>query len=167
MNFGTFDNPAEAIAAIPNGRFFKIGYITELPLKAEFKKADYKIYKYTSRVTRTGVAYNKLKNVKENNKEWSRPAKSSWKIKNKIKTNISTGKDYIIIAPMNSGENKSVNYKITQGKWWVARNKLQGEFKDMVIPSYFTKSNGSVRNIDLDNIIFIRYGGEVLYARNF
>jgi hypothetical protein len=167
MNFGTFDNPAEAIAAIPNGRFFKIGYITELPLKGEFKKADYKIYKYTSRITRTGVAYNNLKDVKENNKEWSKPAKSFWKIKNKIKTNISTGKDYIIIVPMNSGEHKSASYKITQGEWWVARNKLEGEFKDMVIPSYFTKSNGSVRNIDLDNIIFIRYGGEVLYARNF
>ena len=167
MNFGTFDNPAEAIAAIPNGRFFKIGYITELPLKAEFKRADYKIYKYTSRITRTGVAYNKLKDVKENNKEWSRPAKSSWKIKNKIKTNISTGKDYIIIAPMNSGEHKYVHYKITKGNWWVARNRLEDEFKDMVISSYFTKSNGSVRNIDLDNIIFIRYGGEVLYARNF
>ena len=167
MNFGTFDNLAEAIAAIPNGRFFKIGYITELPLKAEFKKADYKIYKYTSRITRTGVAYNKLKAVKEANKEWSRLAKSSWKIKNKIKTNISTGKDYIIIAPMNSGEHKSVNYKITQGKWWVIRNNLEDSFKDMVIPSYFTKSNGSVRNIDLDNILYIKYGGDVLYARDF
>ena len=69
MNFGTFDNPAEAIAAIPNGRFFKIGYITELPLKAESKRADYKIYKYTSRITRTGVAYNKLKDV--NNKTFN------------------------------------------------------------------------------------------------
>ena len=128
MNFGTFDTPAEAIAAIPNGRFFKIGYITELPLKAEFKKIDYKIYKYTSRITRTGVAYNNLKNVKENNREWSRSSKSLWKIKNKIKTNISTNKDYIIIAPMSSGEHKHVSYKITKGNWWVARSSLETEF---------------------------------------
>ena len=134
MNFGTFDNPAEAIAAIPNGRFFKIGYITELPLKAEFKRVNYKIYKHTSRITRTGVAYNKLKSVREGNREWSRPAKSSWKIKNKIKTNISNGKDYIIIAPMNSGEHKYVSYTIAQGNWWVDRDKLEGEFKDIAHP---------------------------------
>ena len=85
-----YEDIYDAITSLPSGRFFKICYRTEMPLKAKYKNQGYKVYKYTYRVTRTGVSYNSLKEVKEYSKEFSRANNAKWLIKNKVKTNITT-----------------------------------------------------------------------------
>ena len=157
-----YEDIYDAIASLPNGRFFKICYRTEMPLKAEYKKQGYVVYKYTYRVTRTGVRYNNLKEVKTSNKEFSRANNSTWLIKNKIKTNITNGKDYIVIATMAKNEYKEYSYVIVDGTGMEKRCSMAP--KDMIIPSYFEKKNGAVRNINLDNIVWISYKGEVIYG---
>lgn len=157
-----YEDIYEAISSIPNGRFFKICYRTEMPLKAKYKNQGYKVYKYTYRVTRTGVRYNSLKEVKTLNKEFSRADSSNWLIKNKIKTNITSGKDYIVIAPMKKNECKEYSYVIVEPNGIEKRKSFAPT--DMIIPSYFEKKNGAVRNINLDNIVCISYKGEVIYG---
>ena len=50
-----------AITKIPNGRFFRIIYKTEMPLKCEYKKTGIEVYKITSRIARTGINYANIK----------------------------------------------------------------------------------------------------------
>ena len=157
-----YEDIYEAISSIPNGRFFKICYRTEMPLKAEYKNVGYTVYKYTFRVTRTGVNYNNLKEVKECHKEFSRANNTKWLIKNKVKTNITNGKDYIVIATMAKNEHKEYSYVIVEPNGIEKRKSCAP--KNMIIPSYFEKKNGSVRNINLDNIVCISYKGEVIYG---
>lgn len=157
-----YEDIYEAISSIPNGRFFKICYRTEMPLKAEYKNLGYKVYKYTFRVTRTGVRYNSLKEVRENSQEFSRANSTNWLVKNKIKTNVTTGKDYVVIAPMNKNEHKEYSYLIVEPDGLEKRKSFAP--KEMVIPSYFEKKNGAIRNINLDNIVCISYKGEVIYG---
>lgn len=158
-----YEDIYDAITNIPNGRFFKICYRTEMPLKAEYKNQGYKVYKYTARVTRTGVRYNSLKEVRENNiQEFSRASRTNWLIRNKVKTNVTTGKDYIVIAPMSKNEYKEYSYLVIDSCGLERRASNVPE--QMILPSYFNKKNGAIRNIDLDNIVSITYGGEVIYG---
>lgn len=161
-NMFKYEDIYDAIASIPNGRFFKICYRTEMPLKVEYKKQGYIVYKYTYRVTRTGVRYNSIKEVKTSNKEFSRANNSKWLINNKIKTNITNGKDYIVIATMAKNEHKEYSYVVVC-PGGIEMRKSSAPI-DMIIPSYFEKKNGAVRNINLDNIVCISYKGEVIYG---
>lgn len=163
MNSGTFNNLVEAIATIPNGRFFKMCYCTELPLKAEFKHKGWKILKYTFRVTRTGIDYRALK-IDSDDIIKNQHKNTRWILKNKIKYNAYTGKYYLIIAPMKSGEHKEYLYKIVKPDGsYVIKHDYD---KDMVIDSYSTKSNGPIRNITFENIEYIKFGGKIIYSAN-
>ncbi|MBO5712322.1 MAG: hypothetical protein J6R47_05725 [Acholeplasmatales bacterium] len=157
-----YEDIYDAVTSLPNGRFFKICYRTEMPLKAEYKNQGYKVYKYTYRITRTGVSYNNLKKVRASGKEFSRASNTKWLIKNKIKTNVTTGKDYIVIATMAKNEYKEYSYVIIYPDG-IEKRKSSAP-ADMIIPSYFEKKNGAVRNINLDNVVFISYKGEVIYG---
>ena len=150
-----------AITEIPNGRFFKIIYKTPVPVKAKYKKEGIQVYKITSRVTRTGIAYNNLKSVKGTELDYTHNINTKWIIKNKVKLNFKTGKDYLVIAPMKSGEHKIVTYVIEDILSKTYTTVLPEEY---VINSYLTKKNGAVRNIDLNNIVSISYAGKELYA---
>lgn len=160
MNFDKF---TKAVASIPAGRFFKICYCTPLPLKAAYKNKGWKIFKYTFRVTRTGVDYKALK-MDYTDEIKNQHRNSRWVVKNKIKYNANTGKNYLIIAPMKHGEHKSYTYKIIKpdGSYVLSYKYDPG----MVINSYTSGSNGPVRNIAFENIEYIAYGGKVRYAAN-
>ena len=157
-----YEDIYDAITSIPNGRFFRICYRTEMPLKAEYKNSGYTVYKYTTRVTRTGVSYNNLKSVKANNKQFSKATNTKWLINKKVKTNITSGKDYIVIAPMSNNEYKEHSYIIVDGSGKKERRSSTPE--KMIRSSYFNKKNGAIRNINLDNIVFIKYKDEVIYG---
>ena len=53
------------IQELPNGRFFRMKYLTKLPVKAEYSKQGVVILKIVETTARTGVAYNKIKSVIE------------------------------------------------------------------------------------------------------
>ena len=72
------------------------------------------------------------------------------------------GKDYIVIAPMSNNEYKEHSYIIVDGSGKKERRSSTPE--KMIRPSYFNKKNGAIRNINLDNIVFIKYKDEVIYG---
>lgn len=61
----TYSFLEEALGGIRSGTFFRIGYITELPVKAAYAKEGWKILKKTESTVRTGVNYGKIKSVVE------------------------------------------------------------------------------------------------------
>ena len=156
-----YDNIYEAIAEIPNGKFFKITYRTSVPLKAKDKQDGFEIIKYTTRITRTGIRYKNIRAARISNHPTKFTANSNWLIPNKIKTNMTTEKDYLVIVPMLKGEAKSYKYHYI---WNKITYDTSNELKlDHVLPSYIDKTNGPIRMINLDNICCIKYGGEILY----
>jgi hypothetical protein len=113
-------------------------------------------------VTRTGINYNNIKAVKTTDKMFSRANNTKWLVKNKIKTNINTGKDYIVIATMAKNEHKCCSYRIIEDNGQIMQcSQIPTK---MIKESYFNKTNGYIRNINLENIIYISYGGEVIYG---
>ena len=141
----------EIIENIPAGRFFRISYRSELPLKAEYKKQGVKIVKYTTTTTRTGVQYSHIKGVvpSENSKYTSYYA---WIVRNKIKRNINSGKDYVQLAPIWKGSNKKTSLYLTNSNG--TRKISDDEIKEYVIPSYFSKGEApKVISVSLDNVI--------------
>lgn len=156
-----YENIYDAIAALPNGRFFKITYRTSVPLKAKDKEDGFEIIKYTTRITRTGIKYQNIKSAQLLNTSTKLAANTRWLIPNKIKTNLRTDKDYLVIVPMNKGEAKSYKYHYI---WDHITYDVSNELKmDHVLPSYINKTNGPIRIINLDNICCIKYRGEILY----
>lgn len=140
----------EKIAEMPAGRFFRVNYATELPLKAKYKNQGMVIRKYTTITTRTGVKYSNIEGVipSENNK----PSYYEWVIKNKIKRNINNNKEYVQFAPITKGSNRITKY-------WVYSPEGTENIKDIgeyVIPSYFTKKDApKVITVKLDNILWV------------
>lgn len=146
------------IEELPNGRFFRMKYLTKLPVKAEFEKEGTVVMKVVETTCRTGVAYNKLAAViakvtkkipaadKENNWEWILP--------NKVKFNTNTKKSYFVIAPIKKGANTNKTYILSQRD--VLRIVGEEEIKEFVRDSYWTeKEMPNVMNITLDNVLTI------------
>lgn len=150
------------IKKIHGGTLFRLGYITEVPIKAEFKDVI-SITKVTETTVRTGVNYSHIKTVKErlSNRESSEPKTNNftWVIKNKIRHNSNTDKDYLWCAHFNKG-NHSNSYYIYSNKETnlMCDGSNIEEFKEYIRPSYFTKqsSDKSVFNIALENIFRVR-----------
>ena len=147
-----------SLSNIKPGTFTRITYISELPLKAEYKKMGYKINKITSITTRFGIHYGNISGVepKENNSKPSRVNNYSWIVKNNICYNSNTEKYYLCTYPTSKGVNPHTKYSIKypDGSF---RGCLKTIDKDMVINSYWNKTSKMMR-INIDNIIKI--GGD-------
>lgn len=135
------------------GRFFKITYVSEPPLKAASKEIN--LTKVTTKIVRTGCNYGNLKAVKNKQKDpetakKNQPEWFDWTMKNKVVTHKKTGENYFVFYPMTKGTN-------TQTVW-----KREGQTitleqaKDHVIPSYFEKRDPTpIQMIKLSNIVKI------------
>ena len=165
MNLGIFNAAERAIKAIPDGKGFTVGYKVKLPLKAESRKAGYKIYKKFNRASRSYMYYNTMKSYDASEKVSTNSSKTQWVVKSKTKCSSNTDTDCLAIRLIRSGGYKNINFKIEPSNDHITAAQLGDLYKDIAIASYFTKSNGLVRNINLDNILYIKYGGEYLYAR--
>lgn len=150
------------IKSIPAGRFFRMSYQSELPVKAAYKKQGISVIKITDTTVRTGVRYDHIASVKEykanhepsgivrtNNYVWIEP--------NRLKHNTATGKDYVVIAPMkNSCPKSKYIVKDINGERVVTIDELD---KSLIQDSYWKPSNGmpaAVRTISLENIIEVK-----------
>lgn len=149
------------ISKIKNGTFVRISYRTELPVRAEFKKAGYRVIKNCTTTTRTGVYYGNIKEIKEKMQnegyQISRNENLEWTVKNTIQYNKNTNKHYLCIYPIARGRNTKVKYTVVtpQGTY------LDNDFdRGLVIESYFNrKNNGVSKMMKIDTKNIIKIGG--------
>lgn len=162
----------DAAQKVKKGTYVRIGYRTELPVKAELKKQGCRVYKYTETTVRLGVNYGKIstviaRNAKENILK-NKPNNYEWAVKDLIKHNTNTGKDYLFVAVTGkSGSNTKEMYNIQVEGGGIEVTCIpeifREEFSDIIIPSYWTKKDASqseVKNISFDNICRIGDSGK-------
>lgn len=160
----------EETTRVKNGRIARVTYKTELPLKAEFKKQGYKMVKVTETSARFGVNYGHIASVKErkaneSNEETTQRANNyEWVVKDKIKYNSKTDKEYLVVANLNKGHNtksKYILYGTAVGTIDMG-NSIDSHYSHLVIDSYGkNKSTPSeVKTISFENIIRINNVGQ-------
>lgn len=144
------------IKNIPGGRFFRLRYISHLPVKAEYEKQGISVSKIVTVTTRTGVKYTAVAELEyKPSYQLEMEAKNSpweWEVKNRIKFNKNTKKRYLVIAPIKGNKNKST-YILTTKDGMV--NIVDKEdIRDYVIDSHWRKEpNRPINNICFDNIL--------------
>lgn len=150
------------INSIPAGRFFRIKYTSDCPVKAEHKKKGVKVTKVTETTVRTGVAYEKIASVIEykstHEPKLTSPRANNWEwvTKNRIKYNTNTTKTYVVVAPIKNGGNTKYHYIITDenGERIVEAKDFD---RNLLIDSYWSKSGSpdAIRTISVENVVAI------------
>lgn len=164
------DQIISATKDIKGGTIVRITYKTELPLKAEFKKQGYKITKIVEQSVRFGVNYHNISKVIERKantepkEQTPRTNNCEWVIKDRIKYNKNTDKEYLVVANLPEHSNARVKY-ILEGSIVGTidmGDEIVPNYKNIVRDSYFTPSmtGGEVKTISLNNIITINGIGE-------
>ena len=162
-------------AAAKNGTFIRIGYRTELPVKAAYKKQGIQFFKYTEMSVRLGVNYGHIASVIARKAEQQlvetiqRTNNYEWVIHNKVRHNTATGKDYLYVANFNQGSNiHNVYVGIKDGEVFNIVPEDKEMFKilneEYMIPSYWngTSNAPEIMNISFDNIHRIDKSGITL-----
>lgn len=146
------------VSDIPAGRFFRVRYITKVKVKAEYEKQGISIFKIVDTTTRTGVKYKNIAGVKLNDyPDEYEPKKTNWEwvVKDRIKHNTKTGKDYLVIAPIGKGSNTKVEYVLTDNEGSAVRTKE--EISSYVISSYWKDGEKpAVMNVTLENVLLVK-----------
>lgn len=148
----------EAINKLGNGKFFRVGYKTTLPLKAEFKNRGYQIIKFTEVTTRTGVSYRNIQAVINKGETSSRTITNNyeWILRNKLSFNTHTKKEYLRIAQVPEGGHRITYYAIQCPEGDISATQLTQNYKEMVQNSYWNSSyQNAVQNISLENVFKI------------
>lgn len=156
----------ETTKAIKGGRIVRVTYKTELPIKAEFKKQGYKIIKVVETSVRFGVNYHNIANVikRKMEKETTRKVTNNyeWIIKDRIKHNTNTDKDYLVFATLPKGSNTKVKY-ILYGSIMGTLDlgdEIPSNYKCIVLDSYFNRSNErDIQTVSFENVIRINNVG--------
>lgn len=152
----------KALESIPAGRFFRMSYTSELPVKAEHKKLGIKVHKITEATVRTGVAYNNIGAVQEykatHEPKLTTPRENNyeWVVENRIKYNTKTGKTYAVVATIPNGSNRKSKYLISspEGTRVVEVEELD---KHLIIDSYWKKPDSPdvIRTISVEHILSV------------
>ena len=148
------------VSEIPAGRFFRVRYTTKVKLKAEYEKQGYSILKIVDTTTRTGVKYKNIAGVKLNDHpDEYEPKKTNWEwvVKDRIKHNTKTGKDYLVIAPISKGSNTVKSYVLTTPEG-VSNTIPECDVKNTyTVPSYWkTGDKPVIMNVTLENVLTVR-----------
>lgn len=161
--FGTIEreNLIEAVSKIGNGRICRIGYRTELPVAAEYKKQGLRIIKVTERSVRVGIKYSNIASVTERmkgkRKSTSIMRNFVWIVPNKVKFNNNTQQYYLQVANVNKNHRTHTKYFIT----WPEKNIYRftddiedSPYKNCIINSYFAKKESIVNGEEIQTINF-------------
>lgn len=152
--FGTIekDKLIKKVTDIGNGRIVRVGYRTELPVKAYFYKKGLKIIKFTEKSARVGVNYHNIRSVVErlkNRQEKDTKRKSTnnykWVVENKVKYNLVTTNYYLQVANLNEKSNEKSKFLTIwpeEGIYLFTETLEGSPYKNCIIDSYFTKNNG-------------------------
>lgn len=170
MNILNREQIIKVAKEIKGGRIIRITYKTELPLKAEFKKQGYVLTKIIETSVRFGVNYHNISKVierKANMQPKDVSVKSNnyeWVIKDRVKYNKNTEKEYLVVANLPEHQNSRVKY-ILEGTMVGTidmGSEIDGAYKQIIRDSYFTPSatGGEVKTISFSNIININNIGE-------
>ena len=161
-----------ATSQVRGGTIARITYKTEVPIKAEFKKQGYKITKIVESSVRFGVNYHNIASViarksQESVNQTSRANNYEWIIKNRVKHNTKTDKDYLVVANLPVNHNSKVKY-ILEGSIMGTLdmgNRIDGPYKDIVLNSYFNRNSDEreIRTISFENIITINKIGNRIH----
>lgn len=147
------------IESIPGGRFFRVRYMTKVRMDAVSLKKGISIMKIVDTTTRTGVMYRNIAGVLPNDYPDSYVPKESnweWVIKNRIKHNTKTGKDYLVVAPIGKGSHTVVSYVLTDGDG-NTRVIDKEEAMKYSVTSYWNKTEKpAVMNITLENVLLVK-----------
>lgn len=164
----------EAVQGVRGGTITRVTYKTELPVKAEFKKKGYRVFKIVETSARIGVNYGQIASVRARAEELidkTVPKKADnyeWVIKDRIRHNTKTDKDYVVLISFNKGHNTKVKY-IIEGTFVGTvdmGDTLEQPYKHIVLDSYFSKKSTSTefRNVSFENIIRInKIGTKVVF----
>ena len=143
------------IKEIPAGRFFRVRYISKVKIKAEYEKEGISIFKIVDTTTRTGVKYSSLidepieaKAATEKKSNWE------WVVKDRIRHNTNTGKDYLVIAPIGKGSNTRVEYVLTDNEGSAIRTKE--EIEQYTTKSYWRDDKPVIMNVTLENVLLVK-----------
>ena len=157
-----------AISSVRGGSIARIAYMTQVPLKAEFKKQGYELTKVVETSVRCGVNYNKIASViaRKSAADYvpsTRKNNYEWVIRNRVKHNTNTDKDYIVVASLPTGHHTKVKY-ILDGTFVGTidmGDSIDSHYKELVIDSYFKESPPSeIKTIAFDNILMINQAGD-------
>lgn len=148
------DRLTKFITTIPGGRFFRLRYITHLPVKAKFEKEGITVSKIVNVTTRTGVSYKAIMHNQPQAQIDPPTDNWDWEVKNRIKYNKNTKRRYLVIAPIKGNKNSSI-YILTLKNGSV-NVVSKDEIKDYIIDSYWRKeTERPINNILMDNILSI------------
>lgn len=154
----TYSFLEEALEGIHSGSFFRIGYITELPLKAAYAKEGWRILKVTESTVRTGINYRNIQSVIEDRESRSEVVRSR---KNniipvqprRIYKNVETDQMYLRVFPTVKGTNKDVSYiLVTPSHSRYDFRELDEEMREMVRDSYFNQKARPIATLKIDSI---------------
>lgn len=162
-----------AINSVRGGAIARIAYMTQVPLKAEFRKQGYELTKVVETSVRCGVDYNRIASViaRKSASDYAPSTRKNnyeWIIKNRVKHNTNTEKDYIVVATLPTGHHTRVKYILggTSVGSIDMGDSIDVHFKDFVIDSYFRKSVevSEIKTIAFDNILMInKLGAKITF----
>lgn len=149
------ENIIRIITGIKPGTFTRLTYITELPLKAEFKKQGYKIFKTNAITTRFNIHYGNIKEVKEKLSDvpYTMNEALEWIVKNTIQYNKNTNSYYLCTYPTKKGRNPHSVYTVYTPSGGVY--EISEPNKNWVIDSYWNKKATQMMKINVNNILKI------------
>ena len=161
-----------AVKAVRNGTVARIGYRTQLPVKAAHKKEGISVYRFVESSLRLGVGYNNMASVKARRASsdytptTNRTNNYEWVIANKVSYNRNTDKEYIFAATFNQAKQNKVFYVVYMNSCPVVLTSegfMGSEYSNFVIDSYWKSSGSSdVLTISFDNIFKVnRYGESI------
>ena len=158
----TYSFLEEALEGVHSGSFFRIGYITELPLKAAYSKEGWRILKLTESTVRTGINYRRIQSVIEDRESRSEVVRSRKNNvipvqPNRIYKNVETNQMYLRVFPTKKGTNKNVTYTlVTPARSQYTFNDLDEDMREMVRDSYFTQKSRPIATLKIDNIYKVK-----------
>lgn len=149
----------EAVNKVKNGTCVRIGYTSQVPVKAKFKDSI-SIKKMVATTVRLGVGYGNIKTVKE--RQAANAAKSarmnnySWVVKNKIKYNSSKDSFYLSVVTFPKGDHTKSVYEVCKDgnySYFYSKDELKKYVGDYINDSYFNKkSKTETYSINIDNV---------------
>ena len=152
------DQIIKKIKSIPGGRFFRVRYISKVKMAADAEKEGITIFKIVDTTTRTGVKYNNIEGVVLTSyPEDKEPKVNNWEwvVKDRIKHNTKTGKDYLVIAPISKGAHTVTTYVLTDNDG-NTRIVDKDEVKMYAVASYWKDEKPAVMNITLENVLLVK-----------